>query len=436
MFAANVDPAGLAPEELRLRRRVVTNLGALVRKMHHEGVYQYDFNPCNFLVDPKTGELTVIDFAKVKLYKHMPEDKALENLAKFARRRDRIPMTDVFRFLRGYVGAGREKKDERFGLFRVAEQLNREIVSRDLRAAAERCMNRNRKFAVTGRGERHGIFLKSGNKFGKFDDALMDKFIDVAMAAGARKNGITKATLEHFGRRLHAQIRYGRVEAMEAEWQRLNMLRHAGLTGDVPLALIYFGDGTAYCFVEPAHKEIPLRADRAMALMGLLNEKASASADRVLLARATFLYGLRGLRFAAPPSGADVGADWFAVRHKLRERLLHLGVRFGGRGAKRFFRLEIAVGETGSNYGDIAAGKRALRDGALPLSEVVIAAEYLGGLRQRFRNVWHFPAGWNIAAMDTFYYTTDAELPGLILRAAALVRERLPLVLESAARRA
>ncbi len=435
LFAANVDPASLSPEHLRLRRKVIFDLGALVRKMHKEGIYQYDFNPCNFLVNPRTGDLTVIDFAKVKIFRNMPESKALENLAKFARRRDRIPLTDAFRFLRGYVGAGCDRKDERFGLFRIAERANREIVSRDLRAAAERCMNRNRKFAIAASGPRRGIFRKSGNKFGRYDGALVDKFVSVALAAEADKSGIAEATMEHFGRQIRVRIRHGEANAMEAEWQRQNMLLHAGLTGGTPIALIDCGDGTAYWFAEAADKEVAPRSDRAMALMGLLNKEASDSADKVLIARAVFLYGLRGLRFAAPSAGEDIGADWFAVRRKFQDGLLHLGVRFGRQGEKRYFRLEVGVGEAGSNYSGLAAAKRNIHNGALPLSEVLMAGSW-ARFGQRFLNVWTFPEKWNTAAADTFYYSDAAELPERISQAATLVRERLPLIMEIAARTA
>ncbi len=435
LFAANVDPASLLPEQLRLRRKVIRDLGALVRKMHKEGIYQYDFNPCNFLVNPQTGDLTVIDFAKVKIFQNMPEDKALENLGKFARRRDRIPMTDVLRFLHGYVGTGGERKDERFGLFRVAERVNREIVARDLRSTAERCMNHNRKFAIVNSGSRKGIFLKGDNKFGKYDDALVDKFVDVALVAEVVEKGVAEATIEHFGRQICVRICCGENIAIEAEWQRRNMLLHAGLIGDVPLALVYFGDGKACWFSEPMHKKIAMRADRAMALMGLLNSEASNSTDKILIARAVFLYGLRGLRFAAPSGGEDIGADWFAVRRKFQNGLLHFGVRFGGHGTKRYFRLEVGVGEAGSHYAEMSVAKRKICGGTLPLSEVLMADSW-ARFGQRFRNVWMFPAKWNTAATDAFYYTNATDLPKRISQAAALVRERLPLVMEIAARTA
>ncbi len=265
IFAINVNPADLDAKALRARRRAVRGLGARVRKLHDEGIYQYDCNPCNFLINPETLEQTFIDLAKVSVYRNMPQEKKLENLAKIARRRERVPLTDAMRFLRGYAGEGRDAREERFELFRRAEEKNRAIVRDDVEQEGARCLRNGRNFAVVRDGDRSGVLNKTCNKLGRYDKILLADYFEKAEKACAAG---TPAAINCFGREVRADVRCGDYPEMEAAWRRLNMLLRAGLGCDLPVALLKSG-GRGFLLAEKDAVRPDERAARAMAFLGL-----------------------------------------------------------------------------------------------------------------------------------------------------------------------
>jgi GT2 family glycosyltransferase/tRNA A-37 threonylcarbamoyl transferase component Bud32 len=140
------------------RRRLCTAYGRFARRVHHAGIWQYDFNPTNVLV--KGGEFRLIDFERMKLYAAaVPLRVRLQSLAKM----NRIPSisrTDRLRFLLGYLDP---VQAEREGWKETAKEILRRFerqVEHDIERSERRCLDENRDFGAFDLGEWRGHYRK------------------------------------------------------------------------------------------------------------------------------------------------------------------------------------------------------------------------------------------------------------------------------------
>lgn len=133
-----LDPA-TAPS---LRRKLLELYGRFARRLHDEGVWQYDFNASNILVDPgRPEDLRVIDFEKMKLGR-VGEASRIRTLAKM-NRIPRLTRADRLRFFRAYYS---DREDVRGLVARTAAQIERQRKRDDARMA-RLCTRPSRNFA-------------------------------------------------------------------------------------------------------------------------------------------------------------------------------------------------------------------------------------------------------------------------------------------------
>ncbi|MFH1549070.1 MAG: lipopolysaccharide kinase InaA family protein [Planctomycetota bacterium] len=441
LYALRVRPESLAAGDLRTRRKAIRDLGALVRRLHNEGVYQYDCNPCNFLVDPGTHRLTFIDLAKVRIYRHLPQRKVLENLAKLARHREMIPVTDLMRFLRGYTEGTQGRKEDRFALFRKVEMINRKLVAGDVQREGRRCLKAGRRFAKVRRGGRWGIFNKTGYKLKEFDEVLLSNFIGTANEATRNAELVkTHIVMPLFGEEIQADILAGTYASLKYIYQRKSMLFRAGFSGDMPLALLGYldrGIRRGFLFSRPDAAPVKKKAVRTMAFLNLRQPPVQIDDPSVLIsyARGRMLEQLRGDGFYLPPDGADDGEEWFALRKNFGDyHLAHIALRLGRHRESAFFRLEVGTGLADLDYSQLEWGSPQADGGKKPFSEVVLETRW-GRFRQKSRNLFTLPERWNISAYDTFYFNDSVEFEIGLERAVALVRKYLPGFLENLKKR-
>lgn len=140
------------------RRRLCRDYGRFARRLLDAGVWQYDFNPSNVLMDG--DRLLLIDFERMRLYPgRVPEGERRYLLAKMHRLPD-LGRTDRLRFLKAYldadaVEAGAWKSIAKDLLARHGRQRGRD----DARAE-RRCVEENRDYARFEQGEFWGWYLR------------------------------------------------------------------------------------------------------------------------------------------------------------------------------------------------------------------------------------------------------------------------------------
>jgi tRNA A-37 threonylcarbamoyl transferase component Bud32 len=437
-WALSVEPESLPSPALRARRSAVRRLGELVRKLHDAGIYQYDFNPCNFLIEPQTLELTFIDLAKVQIYKKMPRRRALDNLAKLARHREKIPLTDAMRFLKGYLGGTREKKKERFLLFREIEPLNRRLVASDVEREGRRCLTAGRNFAKLRAGAYRGIFSRAGHKLKDFDHSLLNVFVQKGIETLGKGGGRrVRGAVNFFGSEIEVEILGGTYASLVLIWKRMHMLLRAGLGGEMPLALVGYAEKGArrgFLFSVPAAAKISGRAARAMAFLDLRRPPVALEnvpASLLKYARERMLERLREDGFYPPADEAGEGERWFTIRKGLGDyHVIHLALRLGEQSGRRFFRLEIGAGVADAEYSQLEWCPGRLDDGKIPFSQVLLATGW-GRFRQKFFNLCARPAAWNVSARDTYYFDDAVKFELNLERAIALVKKLLPVYVEN-----
>jgi|GEM_PF-6852600 len=232
------DVASLSEEEIARRRRVINGLAALVGQLHENGIYQYDCNLCNFLLDPESLSLTFIDLAKVDISSSLTRRKRVDNLAKLMRHRLRIPATDAMRFLRSYVGGGRENREERHRLAAETSRANYHLLHRHFAKETRQCLHSGRNYQSLECAECTAIFRKRNYaeypKPGELLAGLTDAARQAAQAGG----------------RHGASFRYdlgggeevlwgfeGRYMDLEFTWRERNGLYPAGAWENFPLGL-------------------------------------------------------------------------------------------------------------------------------------------------------------------------------------------------------
>ena len=232
------DVTSLPKEKIAERRQVVRKLAELVKQLHRNGIYQYDCNLCNFLLHPETLSLTFIDLAKVGMSSSLPRHRRVDNLAKLMRHRLRVPATDAMRFLREYVGGGRDKRRERRGLAAEVSRANFRLLHRQFVKETEDCLREGRNFQSLKCAECTAIFRKRN-----YTDYLNgERFLaDLLHAA----QGAIQASARH-GTSFRCDIGggedviwvfEGRYMDLEFTWRERNGLYPAGAWEDFPLGL-------------------------------------------------------------------------------------------------------------------------------------------------------------------------------------------------------
>lgn len=137
----------LAPETpRRLRRKLLLLYGRFARRLQDAGLWQYDFNPSNILMDG--SRMLLIDFERAKFRgRALPESERLRLVAKM----NRLPglsKTDRLRFLKGYLdndAADRARKGE---IVAALLRYHAEKAASDVEKAGERCFEENRDFGL------------------------------------------------------------------------------------------------------------------------------------------------------------------------------------------------------------------------------------------------------------------------------------------------
>ncbi|MFO8056988.1 MAG: lipopolysaccharide kinase InaA family protein [bacterium] len=114
---SDVDDAEARPaKSSKERRRVISELAALVRRMHDKGVMQRDFKPDSIMVGP-AGDFKLVDLERVLIKKRgLSLSDRLKNLAKLDQAFSHVgTTTDRLRFLKAYF------RDDRLPLKKLYE---------------------------------------------------------------------------------------------------------------------------------------------------------------------------------------------------------------------------------------------------------------------------------------------------------------------------
>ena len=137
-----LDPATPA----RLRRLLLLRYGRFARLLQDRGVWQYDFNPTNILLDGSS--MLFIDFERAQ-YRGRPLAEAVR--LPLVAKMNRIPLlskTDRLRFLRGYLDAHAADRARKGDIVATLLRLAAEKSMEDVEKAGERCFEDNRDFGV------------------------------------------------------------------------------------------------------------------------------------------------------------------------------------------------------------------------------------------------------------------------------------------------
>ncbi|HEX7900030.1 MAG TPA: glycosyltransferase [Planctomycetota bacterium] len=136
----------LSPETpRRLRRKLLVEYGRFARRVQDAGLWQYDFNPTNVILDG--CRMLVVDFERAKFHgRPLPEAARLKLVAKM----QRIPTlgkTDRLRFLKGYLDADAGDRARKAEIVATLLRLAAEKSAEDVEKAGDRCFEENRDFA-------------------------------------------------------------------------------------------------------------------------------------------------------------------------------------------------------------------------------------------------------------------------------------------------
>jgi GT2 family glycosyltransferase/tRNA A-37 threonylcarbamoyl transferase component Bud32 len=140
------------------RRKLSTAYGRFARRLHEAGIWQYDFNPTNILV--QDGRFLLIDFELMKLYERdVPRAERMRSLGKM-NRVPSISRTDRLRFLLGYLDGDAAQRKEWKAQARELLAIHAAKVDEDLERSERRCLDENRDYGAFESGEWRGHFLK------------------------------------------------------------------------------------------------------------------------------------------------------------------------------------------------------------------------------------------------------------------------------------
>jgi tRNA A-37 threonylcarbamoyl transferase component Bud32 len=228
----------LSKEKIHERRRVIRNLAALVKQLHENGIYQYDCNLCNFLLEPQTLALTFIDLAKVSISSSLPRHKRADNLAKLIRHRLRFSAPDMARFLSAYAGPGRGSRDARRRLATETLAANRHLLERLFAKEAAECLHDGRNSQSLKSPECAGIFRKMNHAPYGEPERFLARFFAAAREAVLAKGGHAAAFRFDLGRGEETIWAFeGRYPDLEFTWRERNGLYPAGAWEEFPLGL-------------------------------------------------------------------------------------------------------------------------------------------------------------------------------------------------------
>lgn len=232
------DPAALPKEEIARRRKIIANLAALVKRLHENGVYQYDCNLCNFLLDPETLSLTFIDLAKVSMSSSVSRRRRVENLAKLMRHRLRVPATDAMRFLGEYVGRGRDRRSERHKLASEVSRANFALLRGQFADEADGCLRGGRNFQPLKCAECDAIFRKRNYEEYPGGERMLAKMLNAARRAAQAAGRHGAAFRFDLGGGEEVIWAFeGRHADLKFTWRERNGLYLAGAWEDFPLGL-------------------------------------------------------------------------------------------------------------------------------------------------------------------------------------------------------
>jgi len=163
-----------------VRRKLADDYGRFARRLHDAGVWQYDFNPSNVLVDPKRPhDLRVIDFEKMKLLRSVSLESRLRSMAKI-NRVPRLSRSDRLRFFRSYF---HDRDDLRDLLRRLRTRILRQ-TRHDAARIRRLCTRENRNFAPIDSPECTGWYRRRRPDHPEF--GLMPEEVE-ALVLGTRK---------------------------------------------------------------------------------------------------------------------------------------------------------------------------------------------------------------------------------------------------------
>jgi GT2 family glycosyltransferase/tRNA A-37 threonylcarbamoyl transferase component Bud32 len=136
----------LAPETpRRLRRKLLLDYGRFARRVQDAGLWQYDFNPTNVLMDGP--RMLLIDFERARFKgRPLPEGRRLRLVAKM-NRGPGLGRTDRLRFLKGYLDSSASDRARRKEIVAALLRFAAEKEAEDVEKAARRCFEDNRDFA-------------------------------------------------------------------------------------------------------------------------------------------------------------------------------------------------------------------------------------------------------------------------------------------------
>ena len=131
---------GRVQDAIRYKRLILQKLARLVKKIHDAGFYQYDCNPCNFLVEHRQDEdpfIYCIDFGRMQEVSDLNDYHKIDNLAKLNCFRSWLTNQDRLYFLKHYDPQVYEERKERMSMMRAIEKRSDQIIQRRERKIRE-----------------------------------------------------------------------------------------------------------------------------------------------------------------------------------------------------------------------------------------------------------------------------------------------------------
>lgn len=141
------------------RRLLCFEYGRFARFLHDRGIWQYDFNPSNILVEEGSSRFRVIDFEKMKVYGRLEEESRLRSIAKISRI-PKLNRGDRLRFLKGYLHPWPSEGKRWKEIARLLLAFARKQAAHDAARAGRRCVEENRDFGKFEHTHSSGFYLK------------------------------------------------------------------------------------------------------------------------------------------------------------------------------------------------------------------------------------------------------------------------------------
>lgn len=207
----------------RRRARLAYEYGLFCRRVHENGIYQYDFNPTNVLVrwTGERPEFLLIDFERVEWMESVPLGMRLEAIGRMDRARG-IPRSDRMRFLSGYSSMTGEDFDTR-RMWAREITAHRDRAMREAEAkVVKACLRDGRNFGEFKHGNLVGFYRKADPETG-LGGITIEALRELAVESGRARLGIH---IKH-------------AEDAKGSWQRANIDFLHGKARRTPLAVIW-----------------------------------------------------------------------------------------------------------------------------------------------------------------------------------------------------